>query len=291
MMKFNHRAMNTNFEVLIQHDNGTYAGWAARAAFNEVDRLEEIFSCYIENSDVSRINQLKPGQSEVVSEDTMQCLLVSRRAYELTGGAFDVTIGTCVDSVKNNDDILAGKKWPRMEQLRLHPDSLTVEVLDEDVSVDLGGIGKGYAVDSIASTLQEWGVQKAFIHGGASSVRALKPPSKKKGWPVTLSNPIDGKTVVRLEMAQEVLSCSGMQRGEHIVNPFTGKAVSDRRACWIRLGQDSVLADAISTAGMIMPLEELSQMQSNLQNCSVMILMDAGEGQMEWLTLGQWPED
>ena len=291
MLKFSHRAMNADFEVFIQHDDGTYAGRAARAAFNEVDRLEKLLSRYIENSDISRINRLEPGQSELVSEDTMQCLLIARQAHDLTGGAFDITIGTWIDHLKNKNAILPKEKQPCMEQLKLDPNSLTVHVLDKNISVDLGGIGKGYAVDTIAHILQEWGVKKALIHGGASSVRALEPPVSKKGWPVTLSGPTDGKTVVLLEMAEEVLSCSGLQRDEHIINPFTGKSVKDRRACWIRLHQNAALADTLSTAGMIMSLEAVSRMQDNLEGCSVMILAVADGAEMKWVKLGEWPTE
>ena len=291
MFKFSHRAMNADFEVFIQHDDGTYAGRAARAAFNEVDRLEGLLSRYIENSDVSRINGLEPGQSELVSEDTMKCLLIARQAHDLTGGAFDVTIGAWIDSLKNKDAVLPKEKKPSMNQLKLDPASLTVQVLDENISVDLGGIGKGYAVDIIADVLHEWSIQKALIHGGASSVRALKPPSARKGWPVTLSDPTDISTVVRLEIVEEVLSSSGLQRGEHIFNPFTGEAINDRRVCRIRLHQNAALADALSTAGMILPLEAVRQMQDNLEGCSVMILMAADGAEMKWVKLGDWPTE
>ena len=108
---------------------------------------------------------------------------------------------------------------------------------------------------------------------------------------MTLSDPTDGKTVVRLEMAEEVLSCSGLQQGEHIINPFTGKPVSDRRACWIRLPQNAALADALSTAGMIMSVEDISQMQNHLEGCSVMILIGPDGGTMKWVKLGQWPTE
>jgi len=282
LLKFSHQVMNSDFEIFIQHDDGAYARQAARAAFNEVDRLEQLLSRFIENSDVSRINRLEPGQFEIVSEETMQCLLIARQAYDLTGGAFDVTIAQWITDLQN-------KNQPSMEQLKLVPDSWGVEVLDESLSVDLGGIGKGYAVDTIADILHEWSIPKALIHAGASSVRALKPPAQKKGWPVALSDPEDGKTVGQLEMANEVFSCSGLQRGHHIINPITNKPVTDRRACWIRLAQSAALADALSTAAMILPIEDLRQMKSNLQECSIMILLAAQDAKSKWIKLGDWP--
>lgn len=295
LLKFSHRAMNADFEVFIQHDDGTYAGRAARAAFDEVDRLEQLLSRYIENSDVSRINQLQPGQQEVVSQDTMDCLLVAQKAYELTDGAFDITIGELIKQWKHNQSqpgerIDEKEKAERME-LMLDADSLVVQVTNSSISLDLGGVGKGYAVDRIAETLNEWGIDRAFIHGGASSIRALKPPTAKKGWPVTLSNPIDGKTVIRMEMADEVLSCSGLQRDQHIIDPSTGKPVKNRRACWIRLPENAALADALTTAGMIMPIEDVRKMKNHLQGGSIMILQTPDNSQAYWTKIGDWPAE
>jgi thiamine biosynthesis lipoprotein len=173
--------------------------------------------------------------------------------------------------------------------LQLNADDFTVTVTDEGVMIDLGGIGKGYAVDVIAETLNEWGIGKALIHGGASSIRALNPPVGKNGWPVTLTNPIDQTTIAQLEMKNEVFSCSGLQGGQHIINPFTGQAVNDRRACWMRLKENAALADALTTAGIIMPVENLHSLQVTFPDLSVMVLMTPDERSPELIKLGQWP--
>ncbi|MHC5090879.1 MAG: flippase activity-associated protein Agl23 [Planctomycetota bacterium] len=294
LVKFNHRAMNANFEVFIQDARGSYAGRAARAAFNEVDRLEGVLSRYIENSDVSRINSLSPGQHTMVDEDTLRCLQIAQRAGQLTDGAFDVTIGNLIMAWKNDDaqraqSLLADR--PTMKMLQLNADDFTVTVTAQGVVLDLGGIGKGYAVDVIAETLDEWGIEKALIHAGASSIRALNSPSGKNGWPVTLTNPIDQTTMTRLELQDEVFSCSGLQGGQHIINPLTGQAVSDRRACWIRMKENAALADALSTAGMMMPIQDLHSLQDALPGLSVMLLKTSRGDSPELIKAGQWPEE
>jgi thiamine biosynthesis lipoprotein ApbE len=175
------------------------------------------------------------------------------------------------DDAQRAQSLLADR--PTMKMLQLNADDFTVTVTGEGVALDLGGIGKGYAVDVIAETLDEWGVDKVLIHAGASSIRALNPPTGKNGWPVTLTNPIDQTTIARLEMKNEVFSCSGLQGGQHIINPFTGQAVSDRRACWMRLKENAALVDALTTAGMIMPVGNLHSLQDALPGLSVMVLM------------------
>ena len=230
----------------------------------------------------------------MVDEDTLRCLQIAQQANQLTNGAFDVTIGDIIAAWKNKDTQAAGsllKNQSSMKLLELDVDTFTVALTGEGVNLDLGGIGKGYAVDVIAQVLKEWGLQKALIHGGASSVRALNPPDGKNGWSVTLTHPIDETVIARLEMADEVLSCYGLQRGEHIINPFTGQAVSDRRACWIRMKENAALADALTTGAMMMPVEKYQVLQETLPDISIMVLMTLEDQSPEILRLGQWPAD
>lgn len=292
LLKFSHQAMNTNFQIFIQDKRGSYAGRAARAAFNEVDRLETLLSRFIPNSDISRINRLSAGQEAVVDEDTMNCLVAANQAYELTGGAFDITIGEIVEAWKRGDSqeaIRLLSEQSGIDRIESDQEVLTVKVLGGNVNIDLGGMGKGYAVDRIAQVLQEWGIQRALIHGGASSVRALSPPASKKGWPVVLRDPIDETVVIRLALADEVLSCSGLREGMHIINPFTGKPVEDRKACWVRLGQNAAMADALSTSGMIMPIKAIRQLQKNQEDCAMMILLTPADAPSSWINIGSWP--
>ena len=117
---------------------------------------------------------------------------------------------------------------------------------------------------------------------------ALDGPDERKGWPITLSNPIDDSVILRLEMKKEVLSCSGLQKGRHIINPFTGQPVTDRRACWIRAQKNAALADALTTAGMIMPIEKIRKLQKKSADLSVMVLMTEEKKQPHLIKIGPW---
>jgi uncharacterized protein (TIGR03663 family) len=295
LVHFSHPAMNTTFEVFIQDTRGTYAGQAARAAFKEVDRLESLLSRFIQNSDIGRINTIKPDQEIILDPDTFKCLQIAEQAWQLTGGAFDVTIGNIIAAWKNGDSQMAlslQANRPCMKMLELNTDGLTVRVTDAGVNLDLGGIAKGYAVDKIAEVLYEWGIDKAMIHGGASSVRALKKPLDKNGWPVTLTNPINQETLAKLELEDEVFSCSGIEAGRHIIDPFTGQPVTDRKACWIRMKENAALADALTTAGMIMSIEKIKNLPNKVYDMSMMILMTSPDTCPAGLIkIGNWPDN
>jgi thiamine biosynthesis lipoprotein ApbE len=86
-------------------------------------------------------------------------------------------------------------------------------------------------------------------------------------------------------IANEVLSCSGTEKEGHIVDPATGGPIENKLACWIRLPQDAALADALSTAAMVLPVEKFKQVQMKLQGCWL-LLLTSQNGQTDWLTLG-----
>lgn len=253
--RFSHEAMATVFEVYAVHSDQRYVAQAAQAAFDLVDRLERELSRFIPNSDIGRVNQLAAGERTQVSPATMECLVIARHMFDLTGGAFDVSIGTGLPS------------------LELEPDDFVVRATTSGVHVDLGGIGKGYAVDLVAELLDEWSLPIALVHGGFSSVLALEPPMDHSGWPLTLSDPgAPSRVLTRLSVRQSALGASGLRKGDHIVDPRSGEPVRGRVAAWVVIprpdslrapGEDgpriaaAAIADALTTAFMLLTVEEI----------------------------------
>ena len=214
--RFSHEAMNTVFEVCAAHADAEYAAQAAQAAFVLVDRLEGELSRFRHNSDISRLNHLTIGESARVGEAALECLLIARHLYDLTDGAFDVAIGTGLSS------------------LEIDAEAFLIRATAGGVRVDLGGIGKGYAVDLMAELLEDWGLDRAFVHAGFSSALALEPPAGCDGWPLTLSDPGEPTRVLaRLSMRQTALSASGVRKGDHILDPRTRAPVRGRLAAWV----------------------------------------------------------
>jgi thiamine biosynthesis lipoprotein len=261
--RFAHAAMATVFEVHCAHADVGYARQAAYAAFQLVDRLEQELSRFIANSDVSRVNDLAPGQGTRVSPSTLECLEIARHLFDRTGGAFDISIGSGLD------------------HLELIPDAFAVHAHADGVRVDLGGIGKGYAVDRMAELLAEWDIHHALVHGGFSSVLALEPPPDRDEWALTLSAPWPGdeRVQARISARQKALSASGSRKKNHIVDPRTGRPVCGR-AAFVALsmrahaeteaapsgGQldahrsPAATAEGLSTAFMILPVPEIEDL-------------------------------
>ena len=268
MKRFSHEAMATTFEILVVHEDERYARQAAAAAFDEVDRLESELSRFRENSDITRINNLPAHQPLQVGLDAFECLRLSVRMYAETHGAFDVTVGSLIRCWRNKDGT---PRSPSPEELNLarlrtganllHLDERehTVRLSAGGVQVDLGGVGKGYAVDRVAELLREWDIDTALVSGGYSSVLALDAPAGTNGWPLTLSDPDDRERILaRPRLRARSLSGSGVQKGGHIISSRTGRPIEGRRAAWAS-APDAGTADALSTAFMIMSPDEIKR--------------------------------
>jgi len=273
--RFSHEAMATVYEVYAVHGNRTYAAQAAQAAFDLVDRLERELSRFLPNSDITRINHLEAGGSTRVAPSTLECLVIARHMFDLTGGAFDVSIGTGLPT------------------LELDPDESTVRATTRGVRVDLGGIGKGYAVDLMAEMLEEWELPVSLVHGGFSSMLALEPPAARDGWPLTLSDPGEPSRVLsRLAVRQTALGASGLRKGDHIVDPRDGQPVRGRRAAWVAvprpresapgIGSEqrhraaaAAVTDALTTACMLLRRDEIEALCRISSGVEAWILEDA----------------
>jgi thiamine biosynthesis lipoprotein len=269
--RFSHEAMATVFEVHAVHDDGRYAEQAAHAAFDLVDRLERELSRFIPNSDICRINALAPGERTRVAPTTLECLVIARHAFALTNGAFDVSIGT------------------GLESLELDADACAIAATRRGVRIDLGGVGKGYAVDLMAELLEEWGVERALVHGGFSSVLALEPPPGRHGWPLTLSTPGAGSRVfATVSPRQTAMGASGVRKADHIVDPRTGEPVRDRVAAWVAVPRPrpaadgprlaaAAISDALTTAFMMLPADAIAELCDRTPGMEAWIL-ESGSG-------------
>jgi FAD:protein FMN transferase len=281
--RFSHEAMATVFEVHAVHPDERYAAQAAQAAFDLVDSLERELSRFLPNSDIGRINHLTSGERTQVSPSTMECLVIARHMFDLTGGAFDVAIGTGLPSL----DLDAGE--------------FTVRATTRGVQLDLGGIGKGYAVDRMADLLEEWGLAQTLVHGGFSSILALESPDESDGWPLTLSDPAaPSRILTHLAVRQTALGASGLRKGSHILNPHTNAPRRGRRAAWAAVPRPqasgstapaeleprtAAVTDALTTAFMLMGLEEIEALCSRSPGLEAWILLEPDGGRQEPATL------
>lgn len=301
--RFFHEAMATTFGIFIVHPDARYAAQAARAAFAELDKLEAKLSRFIPNSDISQINSLPPGQPLRLSEAAFESIQLCKSLYAETNRAFDITAGLLVDCWLNRDKTTPAAPFEErlnfarqhtgLDLVELDEDNHAVQLLAAPLKIDLGGFGKGYAVDKMAELLRDWSVDTALISGGYSSVLALDPPPDIPGWPITLSIPDRKRKVfARLNLKNRAVSNSGLQKGTHIIDPRTAEPVEAKLAAW-SCTPDAATADALSTAFMIMSPTEVEQYCSCHPDTLAMLIVRQEDGDLQKqkiLRFGQWQE-
>jgi FAD:protein FMN transferase len=299
ILRYSHHAMATVFETFIHGEDPLYAQQAAQEAFHEVDRLEQELSRYIPNSDISCLNALAPSGKMMLAPDAFECLCLALRYSAETSGAFDVTIGSLVDCLLTRDkqvrtpppEILrVARERTGAHHLLLDETEQSVKVLDVVPKVDLGAIGKGYAVDRMIALLKEWGIANVLVHGGGSSVFALGSIPGHKGWPVTVSSPNSPDVVLaRVDVAEFGLGGSGVKKGRHIIDPRTATPVPGGRAAWV-LAEHATRADAISTACMVMTQAEIAGFSAIHPEVQLMVVETTEEGEEKVYRYG-FPEE
>jgi thiamine biosynthesis lipoprotein len=295
LLHFSHEAMAAPFEVIITGEDATYARQAADAVFAEVDLIEKALSRFLESSDISQINHLAPGAWARLGIHALECLKVAARVNAETGGAFDVTIGPLMALWRNPDksprqpsaeDLANARARVGMALLERDDKEHSVRVKTAGVQVDLGAIGKGYAVNRAAEILKEWSIESALINAGNSSTFAVGHLPDKDGWPVGVGGAGDEKSPAYvLQLCEKSLSGSGVHiKGSHIMDPRSGRPVAARVAAWA-LHPSGAVADGLSTAFMIMAPEVVeAYCQKHPDTCAMLIL----EGSNERLRFGDW---
>ncbi len=293
-LRMAHEAMHTTFEIFFLHENQQYAKQAVYEIFQELNKLEQAFSRFINNSDISRINALKQNESTRIGLETFECLKQSKRLFNMTKGAFNINVGGWVDYWRDRQGKSSSdeNRQKRIKQntdwdfLKLNEKTITVTALSKSRSLDLGGIGKGYAIDHIARLLREWDIPSALIHGGTSTALALDAPPAEKGWPITISQPDNPSEIIKkIYLENRALSGSGLQKGQHIIDPRSGQPVTGRLATWAST-PDATSSDALSTAFMIMSTEEIEMFCSIYPDTQAVIVLDEDPPQI--LEFGNW---
>ena len=248
---FEHKAMATIFNIFIQHDDYTYVSQAVSEAFDLLNRLEQDLSRYKENSDVARINELKSGESTVVSPDTMDCLIKCKILQDNTSGLFNPTIGDLINQSKKNKNSSKLYNKSRIGNLVLDSDSFMVSVENNPINIDLGGIGKGYALDKMIQFFDDWDINRILLSSGRSTFLAGSAPKKEIGWPIKIFHPKSEDFITKISLKKNAISGSGIKQGEHIISPLTLRPVKNIIAAWV-IALNGTEADALSTSFMMM---------------------------------------
>lgn len=266
--RFHHEAMHTYFTLIIDEAESDYAASAAQEAFKLLGRLEEKLSRFIPSSDIARVNGLEEGEEYLLDSDVWDCLAVAADMAQRTNRAFDPAAGRLIDFWKAQPvplvDVAGNPDWEKawqehsQGQISLDPDRRAALCVTPGSKLDLGAIGKGFALDLMGKFLEEdWNISRALLSAGGSTVLALDAPIGKQGWKIGFGG--EKGSFPPIALVRQALSSSGTDnQPTHLVDPRTGMVVA-RRDLVRSLAGSAADADALSTAFFVFSWEETEQ--------------------------------
>jgi len=243
---------------------------AARAAFDRMIALEAIMTDYRVDSELMRLGRAKPGPV-AVSDDLFRVLDRARAYSQASDGAFDVTVGPAVSlwraagrTGERPDAVALAEARRRIgwRKIALDPRARTVTLEGEDMRLDLGGIGKGFAVDEAVAVLRDAGVTRCLVDLGGD-IGAAAPPPGKRGWRIAVATPDPAGPPVVLSLARAAVATSAGSvqhvvvdgvRYSHIVDPRTGLGLTAVRSVTV-IAADATAADALASAVSVLGAE------------------------------------
>jgi len=256
--------MGTFVGITVYGKDEARAKAALEAAYVEIDRVEKLMSRYSENSEVSKLN--KTGLTPFKASDELFMMLEKSIEYsEITGGAFDITVGplmkvfrTSLEKEKAPDESAVANAASRVgfRKISLDSSSKTVVFESDGMEIDLGAIAKGYAADRAGAALKAVGAQSAIIDAGGDVLCVGSKPAGKP-WTVALRNPRDPEDfLLKLAVKDFAVTTSGDyeqyfesngKRFIHIMDPRTGKSATGCISATV-IARTAMQADALSTS-------------------------------------------
>jgi len=312
-------AMATRFEIVLHGDDPVALRAAGEEALDEIDRLEARLSLFRSTSEIAHLNALAAKEPVRVTPELFALLQQAQTINRETSGAFDITIAPLVrcwgfmdgtGHVPSPEELSQARAKVGMHLMELNPHDLTVRFGREGVMLDLGAIGKGYAIESAAAILRETGVESALLHGGTSTIYALGRPPEADQWRIAIVDPragLEGGITCSLHLATADSAASDNDSGNthpfavvglrdlslsvsavwgksfrangkvfgHVLDPRTGQPAAGALLSAVVLPSPTE-TDALSTALLTLGLEGHEQINNLRPGMSALVTSDCG---------------
>ena len=283
--------MACRFEITLATEDAAFVP-AARTALDEVDRLEDELSVFRETSTIAKVNRCAAGEPVIVPRHVIDLLAACQQVHQETGGAFDITttpLSRCWGFLRREgrlphpDAIEAARASVGFDAVQVSSDEGAVRFGRPGIELNLGAIGKGYALDRASAGLRHSGVTHALLSAGGSSLLALG--GRGDGWRVDLVSPLmSGRTIAGLWLRNAAVGTSGAGEQFVIADGCRYGHVIDPRSGWPAAGvlsasvvaSDAATADALSTAFLVGGIDLAERYCAEHRNVLALITPDDG---------------
>jgi thiamine biosynthesis lipoprotein len=290
--------MGTVYEIAAYDGRPERASQAIDKAFAEIVRLDGVMSNYKPESDLSRLNRNAHFHAEKVPADLYRVIEESVRYSRVSGGKFDITVAPLVDLWKA---ALRGERVPTVteqealracvgyEKIELIPPN-SVEFHSPCMRIDVGSIGKGYAVDRAVEILRANGIKNALVDAGQSTIYGMGAPPGQIAWEVHLRDP-SGRVDPQVMLRENTVSTSeqtppsllGNETAGHIIDPENGRPLETKYALSI-VAKTGTASDALSTTLLLVGPENGRGIVKGMTDAAAIWV--SAKGETETVTTG-----
>ena len=285
--------MGTVFDILVYDASPAHARDAIDAAFREIVRLDGVMSNYKSDSDLSRLNRCAHFQVCTIDPDLYRVIEESLRYSKLSEGKFDTSVGPLVDfwkAVMRGERGYSSAEEQKLrscvgyDNIELRPPN-QIEFHSACLRIDLGAIGKGYAVDRAAEILRTSHISNALINAGGSTLFAMGAPPDQLSWMVQLRDP-SGRIGPQVALSDSSVSTSeqtppsllGNNKGGHIIDPDTGTPVASTAAI-SAVAKTATASDALSTTLFLLGPERGKHLIDSIPGTAAIWISPGGEAE------------
>ncbi|WP_110173480.1 FAD:protein FMN transferase [Luteitalea pratensis] len=296
------RAMACRFEVTLAAADRAFVP-AALTALDEIDRLEHELSVFIATSAISELNRNAADRAVAVPAGVAELLMDCQRVHRDTDGAFDLTttpLSRCwgflgrEPRVPQRAAIEEARRQVGFGAVHVSSDPPAVAFSRPGIEVNLGAVGKGYALDCAASVLRDSGVHHALLSAGGSSIVAMG--GRGAGWVVDVVSPLrPGQPIATLSLRNAALGTSGAgeqfvvqdgRRYGHVIDPRTGWPADGILSVSV-VASSAARADALSTGFLVGGVDLARRYCSEHPDVLALITPDDESGQT--IVVGHYP--
>ena len=305
-------SMGTVFEITAYVSDKYKADKAFNDVFKEINRLDYLMSNYKEESELSKVNKYAASEPTDCDNELAYVIEQSLRYSDITDGAFDITVGPLmkkwgffkeqgkIPGKEELESVLKSVSYKNIiieekikKSLFRDPGVVkTVSFRNSGTQIDLGGIGKGYAVDMAIRVLRGNGINSALINF-AGNIYAYGTPPGKDSWVIGLQHPRKGERLLgSFEIKDKAVSTSGDyekfftidgERYSHIIDPRTGYPVKGIVSVTI-VTDNATRADALSTGVFVLGLEKGMDLIEKLADVEGVIIYEDADSKLSTKT-------
>jgi thiamine biosynthesis lipoprotein len=283
--------MGTRIAVELWADDSKQGEAAIEAVLAEMRRVDLAMSTYKPTSELSIVNAKAAQEPVKISPELFDLLTTALDYSRITDGAFDITyasVGYMYDFRKHvhpdEKQIAAALPGINYRHVLLDPKAQTVHFARPGVRIDLGGIGKGHAVDRGIAILQDRGIKHALVTAGGDS--RIIGDRFGKPWVVGIRHP-DRKdeVIARIPLEDAAISTSGDYeryfdeggvRYHHIIDPHTGHSASKVRSATI-IGPTATRTDGLSKTAFVLGPEKAIEIYNKLEDIDAILVAPDGK--------------